>query len=278
MMAVSQPSRQGTLGKILMTAALLLITVVFGAPLIWIFAAAFDASPARALPWPQDPSLENFRYLFEKRETGHAIRNSLIVSIPSMIFATTLAALAGYGLSRLRYRHKTAVMYGILLLGTMPLAVTMVAIYDIAANVGLIDTFAGLIIACTAIALPFLTWLMKGFYDAIPTYLDEAALMDGRSRLRAWWDILLPLARPGLAITAGLAFAAAWAEVLLVTILITRFDLATLPFSFFYAASDRNQAQSTAALGVLFIVPILVVFLLLKRYMGRGLIDSTRGL
>jgi len=257
---------------------LIAVTVFFAVPFLWIVAAAFDNNPGKFVPWPNEPTLDNFRYLFDERDVGRALRNSLFVSVTAMILATILASLAGFALSRLRFRYKTYSVYGILLLYAIPIAATMVAIYDLADRLDLIDTFRGLILAQTAIILPFLIWLMKGFYDGLPRYLDEAAAMDGRSTWRAWLEILLPLSKTGLAITAGFAFTAAWSEVLLVIILITQADKATLPLQFFFSASGRGDAQVTAALGVLYLAPVLLLFLVLRRWMVRSLISSTRGL
>lgn len=265
-------------GRTLTNIALIAVTVFFALPFLWIVAAAFDQSPRNYIPWPNKPSLDNFRYLFDERHVGRALRNSLIVAGSSMVLSTFFASLAGFGLSRLQFRRKSTLAYAILLLYALPLAATMVAIYDLADRLNLIDTYRGLILTHSAVVLPFLTWLMKGFYDSLPLHLDEAAWIDGRSTLRGWWDILLPLSKTGVAITAGFAFVAAWSEVLLVIILVTKADLATLPLQFFFAAEDRGDVQVTAALGVLYLGPVLALFLLLRRWMVRSLITSTRGL
>jgi multiple sugar transport system permease protein len=257
---------------------LVLVTLFFATPFLWIVAAAFDNDPGKYVPWPNEPTFDNFRYLWNERDVGHALRNSLFVSVSAMVLATILASLAGFALSRLRFRHKTYAVYAVLLLYAIPIAATMVAIYDLADRLDLIDTYYGLILAQTAMILPFLIWLMKGFYDGLPRYLDEAAAIDGRSTWRAWFDILLPLSKTGLAITAGFAFTAAWSEVLLVIIMITQADKATLPLQFFFSASGRGDAQVTAALGVLYLAPVLLLFLVLRRWMVRSLITSTRGL
>ena len=271
-------ARYSSRARWLTNIGLIVVTLFFALPFFWIVAAAFDNNPGKFVPWPNEPTLDNFRYLFEEREVGHALRNSLFVAVTAMILATVLASLAGFALSRLRFRHKTYAVYAVLLLYAIPIAATMVAIYDLADRLDLIDTFRGLILAQTAIILPFLIWLMKGFYDGLPRYLDEAAAIDGRSTWRAWFEILLPLSKTGLAITAGFAFTAAWSEVLLVIILITQADKATLPLQFFFSASGRGDAQVTAALGVLYLAPVLLLFLILRRWMVRSLISSTRGL
>lgn len=270
--------RYSTRAKVLTNLGLIFVTLLFGLPFLWIFAAAFDNDPGKYVPWPNEPTLDNFRYLWNETDVQRALRNSAIVSLTAMVLATVLASLAGFALSRLRFRFKTHTVYAILLLYAIPLAATMVALYDLADRLDLIDTYRGLILAQTAIILPFLIWLNKGFYDGLPRYLDEAAAMDGRSTWRAWWDILVPLSKTGIAITAGFAFAAAWSEVLLVIIIITQADKTTLPLQFFFAADRGGSAAATAALGVLYLVPVVLLFLVLRRWMVRSLITSTRGL
>jgi ABC-type glycerol-3-phosphate transport system permease component len=186
------------------------------------------------------------------------------------VLGTMLSALAGFGLSRLRLPRKNELVFAVLLLYAMPLAITMVAVHDLANRLDLINSYRGLVIAQTAIMLPFLVWLMKGFYDTVPRELDEASWLDGASTLRGWWQVLTPVAMPGLLITAGLAFVIAWSDVLIMVILVTDPDLATLSQQFFTTA-EREGGAATAALGVLYIAPVLAVFLVLRRLMLRTL-------
>jgi multiple sugar transport system permease protein len=250
--------------------ALVLVIVFFGAPFLWIMGAALDDAPIDRAPWPSQPTLENFRVLFEEEDAGLAVRNSLIIATSCMVLGTVLAALAGFGLSRIRMRRKQEIVYVVLLLYAMPLAVTMVAVYDLGNRLDLINTYRGLIVAQTALMLPFLTWLMKGFYDAVPRDLDEAAWLDGGSILRAWLEVLTPLTKAGLVVTAGLAFVIAWSDVLLIIVLVTDTDMATLSQQFLTSAENSREA-TTAALGMLYFVPVLLVFLLLRRVMLRRL-------
>ncbi|CAN5804902.1 carbohydrate ABC transporter permease [soil metagenome] len=253
--------------------ALLLVVVFFGAPFLWILGLAFDAAAIDRVPWPRQPTLDNFRVLFDAQQARSALRNSLIVATSCMVTGTILAALAGFGLSRIQFRRKNELVYAVLLLYVMPLAVTMVAVNDLANRLDLINTYRGLVFAQTAIMLPFLTWLMKGFYDAVPRHLDEAAWLDGGSILRGWWEILTPVALLGVVITAGLAFVIAWSDVLLMVILVTDPGMATLSQQFFTTAEQTGGA-TTAALGVLYIAPVLVVFLLLRQVMLRSLSEG----
>lgn len=258
--------------------ALLAVIVVFGAPFLWIVAAALDRTEVTRWPWPTEPGLDNFRALFAERNVGRALRNSIIVAGSTMVLATFSAALAGYGLSRLTFRRKSIFAYAILLLQSIPLAVTMVPIYDLGVRLELQDTYRGLILIETAIALPLLVWLMKGFCDAVPRDTEEAAWLDGASTFRTVWQVVLPQTYAGIAVVAGFAFASAWAEVLMVVILVTDIARETLPFQFFYAAEGGSETQLTAALGIIYILPVLLLFLALRRLMIRGLVESSQGI
>ncbi|CAA9578474.1 MAG: hypothetical protein AVDCRST_MAG49-4517 [uncultured Thermomicrobiales bacterium] len=255
----------------------------FLAPFAWLVTAAFSARATAYIRWPSDPTLANFRYVFEEFAFGTALRNSIVISTATMVLTTLTVALAGYSLSRLEFRQKTWFSYGVLLLQTMPLSATMVPIYGLARELGLRNSYLGLILVHTAIELPFLTWLMKGFFDAVPRYLEEAAWIDGRSKLRTWWEILLPVARPGLGVAAGLSFLSAWAEVLMVIILVDRSEMATVPLTFYRAARGEGsymevRYELVAAMGVLYVLPVLALFFATRKLMVRGLMGTTRGI
>ncbi|HEY8446966.1 MAG TPA: carbohydrate ABC transporter permease [Thermomicrobiales bacterium] len=258
-------------------AALLAVVLIFGLPFLWLLAAAVSRAVPE-LPWPTEPTLEHLRELFRERNAGRGLRNSLIVATAAMALTTVTASLAGYGLSRLNIRHKTAVSYGVLLLQTFPLAVTMVPIYDLAIRLGLQGTYRGLIVSHAAISLPLAVWLMKSATDAVPREVEEAAWLDGASLVRAWRDIVVPLTVSGLAVTAGFAFVTAWAEVLMAVVLLAIGDVAkeTLPFQFYYQASEGSGV--VAALAAVYIVPVIAVFLLLRRLIVRGLAGSLQSL
>lgn len=275
--AVRRPRRWSYHGSAIGThLALAAVIVIFGAPFLWLLATAINRA-ATDLPWPSEPTLEHFRRLFEERNAGRGLKNSVIVSTCAMMLTTVSASLAGYGLSRGPLRRFSAIGYGVLLLQTFPLSVTMIPIYDLAIRLHLQGTYLGLIIAHAAISLPFATWLMKTSCDGVPREYDEAAWLDGASALRVWRDIVVPLTASGLAVTAGFAFATAWAEVLMAVILLTIGDYAkeTLPFQFYYQVGD--EAGVVAALAVLYILPVVAVFLLLRRLIIRGLAEGTQG-
>lgn len=276
--------RQGSLLEwLLIHAAFVLILLFFLAPFVWLVLAAFNESAPAYIEWPDPWTLANFREVFGELDFGRYLRNSLLVAFSTMALTTITVALAGYSLSRLDLRRKDWISYSILLLQTMPLSATMVPIYGLARELELRNSYLGLILVHTAIELPFLTWMMKGFFDAVPRYLEEAAWIDGRSKLSAWFEILLPIARPGLGVAAGLSFLSAWSEVLMVLILVDTPDLYTVPFAFYRAARGSGsymevRYEITAAMGILYVVPVLIMFFATRRLMVRGLMSSTRGL
>ena len=188
----------------------------------------------------QQPTLDNFVQIFDKYAFATALGNSIFVAVATMILVVFTVSLAGYSLSRLDLRRKDWITYAVLLLQTMPLSATMVPIYGLAKQLGLRNSYLGLILIHAAIELPFLVWLMKGFFDSIPRHLEEVAWLDGRTRLRALVEIVLPLAKPGLGIAAGLSFLSAWAEVLMVVILIDQEDLKTVPLAFYEAMRTQG--------------------------------------
>jgi ABC-type glycerol-3-phosphate transport system permease component len=265
-------------GWVALRAALLTVIAAFGMPFLWTLANAFGRETGGALPWPEGVTLEHFRVLFREREVGRALGNSMVVSTSAMLLATATAALAGYGISRMAFRRKTWFAYAVLLLQTVPLAVAMVPIYDLAVRLQLQDTWRGLVLSHTAISLPMLVWLMKGFTDTVPRALEEAAMVDGASELRAWFGVVLPATLPGIAVVAGFAFAAAWSEVIMVVLLVTNVSWETLPFQFYYAADSGSDMHMTAALGVLYVLPVLVLFLGLRKLMVSGMVASVQNL
>jgi len=268
---------------VLMHIAFVVITVFFLVPFVWLFTAAFDAQAKAYIRFPSQPTLDNFVQIFDKYAFATALGNSVFVAVSTMILTVAVVALAGYSLSRIELRQKAWITYAILLLQTMPLSATMVPIYGLARELGLRNSYLGLILVHSAIELPFLVWLIKRFFDSVPRQLEEAAWLDGRGKLRALFEIVLPVARPGIAVAAGLSFLSAWAEVLMVLILVDQQSMKTIPLAFyetFRTAGGYNEVQYglIAAMGVLYVLPVMAVFFATRRLMVRGLMNSTRGL
>jgi multiple sugar transport system permease protein len=263
--------------------ACLVTAVFFLTPFLWLFTAAFDANAQAYLRWPAQPTLANFVFIFQELNFGVALGNSVFVATSTMLLTVLTVSLASYSLSRLDIPRKGWLAFGLLLLQTMPLAATMVPIYGLARQLGLRNSYLGLVLVHAAIELPFLVWLMKGFFDSVPRHLEEAAWLDGRSKLRALFEVVLPVARSGIAVVAGLSFLSAWAEVLMVIILVDQQSMKTVPLAFYEAFRTAGgytevRYELVAAMGVLYVLPVMALFFATRRFLVRGLSGSTRGL
>jgi len=280
---VAAPRGASWLETIAVHAVFALVVVFFLAPFVWLFTAAFDGRAQAYIRLPEQPTVDNFARIFTEHDFARALGNSVLVAGATMLLDVVAVSLAGYSLSRLDLRFKSWITYAVLLLQTMPLSATMVPIYGLAQALGLRNSYLGLILIHAAIELPFLIWLMKGFFDGVPRYLEEAAWLDGRSKLRALIEIVLPVARNGIGVVAGLSFLAAWSEVLMMIILIDKQDLKTVPLAFYEVLRTRGgytevQYGLIAAMGVLYAVPVMAIFFATRRMMVRGLIATSRGL
>jgi ABC-type glycerol-3-phosphate transport system permease component len=261
----------------------LIIVIFFFAPFLWLLTAAFDGEAVAYIRWPAQPTFANFTYVFQHFHIGRALANSLFISTATMLLSVVLVSLAAYSLSRLEFGLKSGVTYGVLVLQTMPLSATMVPIYGLARDLHLRNSYLGLILVHSAIEMPFLIWLMKGFFDTIPRYLEEAAWLDGRSRLRAWWEVVMPVARPGIVVIAGFAFLNAWSEVLMVIILVDDPGKSTVPLAFYQTFRSNGGYNEVnyglvAAVGVIYVLPVITLFFSLRKMMVRGLMSTSRGL
>jgi multiple sugar transport system permease protein len=290
-LAARAPARQAaisrrlvrSLGAGLVYVTFAVVIVLFLTPFAWLFLAAFDAKAGPFIHWPERFTLDNFRYIFRELDFARAVGNSLFVATATMVLDVVTVSLAAYAISRLQIRRKDWLMYGLLLLQTMPITATMVPIYGLARQLGLRNSYLGLVLVHAALDLPFLIWLLKGFFDTVPRYLEEAAWLDGRGKLRALFEIVLPVAAPGLAVVAGLSFLNAWSEVLMVLILVDRPDMMTVPLAFyqtFRSAGGYTEVryELIAAMGVLYLLPVMLLFVLTRNFLVRGMTATTKGL
>jgi multiple sugar transport system permease protein len=258
-------------------------SVFFLAPFVWLVLAAFDAKAGPYIHWPERLTLDNFAYLFRELNFSVAIANSMFIATATMLVAVVTVSLAGYALSRLEIARKDWLMYGLLLLQTMPITATMVPIYGLARTLGLRNSYIGLILVHAALELPFLIWLLKGFFDTVPRHLEEAAWLDGRGKLRALFEIVVPIAAPGIGVVAGLSFLNAWSEVLMVLILVDKSEMMTVPLAFYQTFRTSGgytevRYELIAAMAVLYLLPVMLLFLATRSFLVKGMTATTRGM
>ncbi|MCI0431997.1 MAG: carbohydrate ABC transporter permease [Rhodospirillales bacterium] len=170
--------------------------------------------------WPSRMTLANFDFVLLNSMFPTFFLNSIIVSLGTAAVVTVLAAGAGYAFSRFRFRGRYALMFVLLLTQMFPLVMLIAPIYRLMAPLGLTDNLVGLIIVYTAFNAPFASFLMQSFFDGIPNHLEEAAMIDGCTRLMALRRVILPLTLPDLGATLGFVFTAAWSALLFARMLI----------------------------------------------------------
>jgi multiple sugar transport system permease protein len=220
------------------------------------------------------PTLEHYHNAFVERSFGQYLLTSAIIAVLSTICALLLGTLAAYGLARFRLPRKMNTRLALWILSTrmFPPIVTAVPLFLLMSKVGLLDTVAALVIVYTAFNLPFVVWMMRGFFQEIPRDLEEAALVDGDSRLGALRRVVLPMVAPGLAATAVFCLIISWNEFLF-ALTLTQTDAAmTLPVGIAGRVTQyKIEWGAMSAAGVVAMIPILVFALAVQRYLVRGL-------
>jgi arabinogalactan oligomer/maltooligosaccharide transport system permease protein len=221
---------------------------------------------------PDGATLKAYRAILFEKPFLHWMLNSFLVSITVTLFGVTLASTAAYAFSRFRFPGWRPALYAFLLTQLFPATMLMLPLYVLMKTFGLLDTFAGLVVAYSATALPFCVWTMKGYYDTIPVELEQAALIDGCGYWSAFWRVTLPLATPALAITALFSFMSAWSEFLVARIVVNSQALYTLPLGLESLAGQFQTEWANYAAGSLLVcVPVMILFVLLNRYLVSGL-------
>jgi len=221
---------------------------------------------------PPDWTFESYVKLFTEQPFLRCLGNSLVVSGVVTLTGVALASTAGYAFSRFRFIGRKATMLAILTTQMFPATMLLLPLYVLIAKLGLVDTWLGLMVFYTATALPFCVWQMKGFYDTIPASLEEAARIDGCSRAQAFWHVVLPLATPGLVITALFSFMTAWSEYIVAAQVMQDESMFTLPLGIKgFQASLSSQWGLYAAASILVSIPVVAVFLAFSKYLVNGL-------
>ncbi len=265
-----------TPGRVLVHLFLVMFTVATVYPILQIVTISLRPgnqlySTSLALI-PPHATLEAYRVMLFEKPFLLWLRNSFVVALSVTLLGVTLASTAAYAFSRFRFAGRSQGLYIFLMTQMFPATMLMLPLYVLMKNLHLLDTFAGLVVAYTATALPFCVWTMRGYYDTIPVELEQAALIDGCGPWQAFTRITLPLAVPALAITALFSFMSAWSEFLVARIVISRQDMFTLPLGLESLAGQFQTEWANYAAGSLLVcVPVMVLFVALNRYIVSGL-------
>ncbi|ETX03120.1 MAG: ABC transporter permease [Candidatus Entotheonella factor] len=252
---------------------ILVAALVMLVPILWIVLASFkthvDVYQLKLFFWP---TLENFRIVFdEPYRLGHKLFNSVIVATVTVILAIPIATCAAYAFSRFHLMGQTVLLVMILATQFVPAVVIVLPFFVLFRDLGLLDTRLGLILVNLSLVMPFAIWMIKGFIDGIPLDTEEAALVDGSTRMQVIRNIVLPLAAPGL-ITAGIfCFIIAWNEFLFALIITTK-EAVTLPVGLaLFKGEEGDLWNLLSAAGIIIMVPMFVLALIIQKHFVQGM-------
>jgi multiple sugar transport system permease protein len=219
------------------------------------------------------PTLDNFKTIFDDPFSfGPKVMNSLIVGITTVAIAIPVAMMAAYAFSRFHFRGNNLLLVWVLTTQFIPPVVIIIPFFNLFRTVGLVDTIQGLVILNLSIVLPYVTWMIKGYIDALPIEVEEAALVDGCNDLGILFRITFPLVMPGIIVAAVFGFIACWNEFLFALIIGNR-NAQTLQVGFYQTASGPKglQWELMSATGMIVMVPILILSLLIRKHFVGGL-------
>ena len=252
--------------------ALTLVALAFVAPMLWVVLAAFDTRASLSLQLPANWSLGNFSAILNERTTIRPFVNSLLIATGTSALVVVIALLAGYPLSRYKLRYGTHYIYIIVFASALPVTAIMVPVYLMFIHIGMVDSLFGVILFRAASELPFAVWLMKGFMDAIPTDLEEAAWVEGASHFQSALYILVPLLAPGITTIFILSFIENWGNFMVPFMLLQSRDLYPMSvslYSFFGEYGDAIYGQ-LAAFALLYTLPTMLVYFLIQKPLQKG--------
>ncbi|MEU1056618.1 ABC transporter permease subunit [Streptomyces sp. NPDC005876] len=217
-------------------------------------------------------TFENYSFVLSETNFWHWLQSSLVVSLGTTVIGVMVAATTGYAVSRMRFPGYRKLMWVLLLTQMFPIAVLIVPMYQILSELGLIDSFLGLILVYCSTAVPYCAWLLKGYFDTIPFEIDEAGRVDGLSPFGTFFRLILPLARPGLAVAAFYSFITAFGEVAFASTFMlsdTKYTFAVGLQSF--VSEHDAQRNLMAATAVLIAIPVSAFFYLVQKNLVTGL-------
>jgi arabinogalactan oligomer/maltooligosaccharide transport system permease protein len=268
---------------IVIYAILIVVTVVTVFPVLLVF--GISLRPGNMLwttdlsPIPENATFDAYRTIFYEKPFLRWLFNSTIVSFMVTVVGVSLASTAGYAFSRYKFAGREAGMIALIATQMFPVTMLLLPLFLMLIKLKVYDTFLGLVIAYSATALPFCIWQMKGYYDTIPYSLEEAAAIDGCSKIKTFYQIVLPLASPALVITALFSFMSAWSEYLVAAVILIDKRLYTLPLGLKQFQSNFDTEWGLYAAGAVIVcIPVVALFLFLSRWLISGLtLGSVKG-
>ncbi|OOF02344.1 sugar ABC transporter permease [Salinivibrio sp. MA607] len=247
-------------------------------PVIWTVLASFKPGNNLFSSSFTDVAftLEHYRTLFSDTPYLDWYKNTFMLATANMLISLVVVTMSAYVFSRYRFKGKRNVLLSILVLQMFPAFLSMTAIYILLSKMHLIDTYAGMLFVYVTGSLPFMTWLVKGYFDAIPTSLDEAAKIDGAGHMTIFIEIILPLARPILVFVGLVSFTGPWMDFILPTLILRSEEKMTLAIGIFSWISSNSAENYTlfAAGSLLVAIPITLLFVATQKHITTGLVSG----
>ena len=244
--------------------------------MIWIIYSSFRTPDAifsgQILSKFSDLTLNNYHKILAVTNFPTTIMNSFKIATGVTLITMVLATMGGYGLSRYQVRGRNLFILGIFSSHMFPPVLILIPLYTWLLHLRFVDTYIGIIFAQTVLSLPFTVWMLKGYFDNTPKELDEAARIDGCSTFGILIRIIFPIAAPGILVAAFFAFMVSWGDYLIVSVLAQSNATATIPFSLGRIIDSlRVKWGDVAAAAVITIVPTLILFALVQKWLVEGL-------
>ncbi|WP_406441564.1 carbohydrate ABC transporter permease [Streptomyces sp. NBC_01613] len=261
-------------------AALLAYLVFLAFPFLWLVSTAFKSPRELGSlhpTWiPRQPTLDNFRQAFDEQPLLHAALNSLLAAAGAAVIAVLIATPLAYVMARHRSPLTRAATGWVVVSQAFPLVLVIIPLFLVLKNLRLINSLAGLTLVYVVWALPFALWMLAGYVRAVPAEIEEAAAVDGASRVRTLVSVVAPLLAPGIVATGLFAFVTAWNEFFFALVLLKTPDRQTLPvvLSHFIGAEGVADLGPLAAAAFLATLPSLVVFAVVQRRITGGMLTG----
>lgn len=260
---------------------ILILLVIFSIlPFVWMVSTSIKNSSElyTSIPklLPNHPTFKNFSYIMQRGSFGLYFRNSFLVGMGTTIASLFVSLLAGYGFSRYHFPGHKFVLFSFLMVQMFPSVLLIIPLFRLINAFDLMNTMRALILANTTFAVPLCTWLLKGFFDQIPHDLEEAAMIDGCSRIGAMVRVILPLTLPGIIASGIYIFIGSWDELVYAMTFTSSEAIRTLPVGLSrFITSYEIQWNQLAAATVLATVPVLILFVFIQKYIAQGLISGS---
>ncbi|MDR1948842.1 MAG: carbohydrate ABC transporter permease [Spirochaetaceae bacterium] len=264
----------GNIGRFIILAIFLLAVVL---PIYWMIITSLKTNPEivnaqRLTYWPETFTIKNYIALFELFSYGGLLKNSIIVSVSTGICVTFLSILGGYSFARYRFKGKGAMVIFFLVTQMIPGILVIIPLYVILSRMALINTHVGLFIYYLIANLPFCVITMRSFFERIPYSLEEAARVDGCTRLQSLWRIVLPSMVPGIVAVFVFAFIGAWNELIAGTILINTPEMWTIPIGLKTLIGKYNVQWGILMAGAFMaLIPTAIMFAAMQKFVVEGL-------